>query len=222
MLLQLSARIIGEPKTSVTDDGECRLQNLSCWDRIPMGSFRRTRDLSDGPSNLAYGDIIRSSPFIGVWPSDRDHDKPSGTPSKKGKCKNTVYPPTDPPSVKAVTPSHSHAKTSRDKMHDGRRIAITIPMDTIRIQKGGRRLGRRWASQPVRCWLFQVCLGFCHLCRRFPPTISLSSSQSPSFTFAFISYLPSPRFLLCFLYNIQEPSLPTLPYALDVLLYHVL
>ena len=81
--------IIGEPE-SATDDGERHLQNLSRWDRIPMSTFRQTREsghVSDGPSNLAYGDIIRSSPFNGVWPSDRGHNKPSGTPSKKGKGK---------------------------------------------------------------------------------------------------------------------------------------
>ncbi|KAH9044246.1 hypothetical protein EDB84DRAFT_813335 [Lactarius hengduanensis] len=82
--------IIGEPETSTTDDRERHLQNLSRWDRIPMSTFRHTREsghVSDGPSNLAYGDIIRSSPFNGVWPSDRGHNKPSGSPSKKGKGK---------------------------------------------------------------------------------------------------------------------------------------
>ncbi|KAH9066623.1 hypothetical protein EDB87DRAFT_1553312, partial [Lactarius vividus] len=82
--------IIGEPETSTTDDRERHLQNLSRWDRVPMGTFRHTREsghVSDGPSNLAYGDIIRSSPFNGVWSSDRGHNKPSGSPSKKGKGK---------------------------------------------------------------------------------------------------------------------------------------
>ncbi len=82
--------IIGEPETSAADDRERHLQNLSRWDRIPMSTFRHTREsghVSDGPSNLAYGDIIRSSPFNGVWPSDRGHNKPSGSPSKKGKGK---------------------------------------------------------------------------------------------------------------------------------------
>lgn len=80
--------IIGEPDASATDDGKRHLQNLSRWDRIPMGTFRHTREsghVSDGPSNLTYGDIIRSSPFNGVWPSDRSHNKSSGSPSKKGK-----------------------------------------------------------------------------------------------------------------------------------------
>ncbi|KAI9440500.1 hypothetical protein H4582DRAFT_1812111, partial [Lactarius indigo] len=82
--------IIGEPETSATDDRERHLQNLSRWDRVPMSTFRHTREsghVSDGPSNLAYGDIIRSSPFNGVWSSDRGHNKPSGSPSKKGKGK---------------------------------------------------------------------------------------------------------------------------------------
>ena len=82
--------IIGEPEASATEDGERHLQNLSRWDRIPMGTFRHTREsghVSDGPSNLAYGDIIRSSPFNGLWPSDRGPNKSSGSPSKKGKGK---------------------------------------------------------------------------------------------------------------------------------------
>ncbi len=80
--------IISEPEASVTDDGERHLQNLSRWDRIPMGTFRHTREsghVDDGSSNLAYGDIIRSSPFNGVWPSERGKTKPPGSPSKKGK-----------------------------------------------------------------------------------------------------------------------------------------
>ena len=83
--------IIGDPETSATDDGERHPQNVSRWDRIPMGTFRHTRDVSDGPSNLTYGDIIRSSLFDGVWPSDRGHNKPSSTPSKKGEGKRKSF-----------------------------------------------------------------------------------------------------------------------------------
>jgi hypothetical protein len=57
-----------------------------------MGTFRRTREngpLSDGPGELAYGSIIRNSPFNGVWSSDRSHSQPSGSLSKKGKGKKS-------------------------------------------------------------------------------------------------------------------------------------
>jgi hypothetical protein len=81
---------IGDPEASATDDGERYLQSLSRWDRIPMGTFRRTREncpLSDGAGEHPYGSIIRNSPFNGVWPSDRNHGQPFGSPSKKGKGK---------------------------------------------------------------------------------------------------------------------------------------
>ena len=84
--------IISDPETNATDDDERHLQNVSRWDRIPMGTLRYTRD---GPSNLAYDDIIRGSPFDGVWPSDKGRNKPSGTPSKKGNGKREgLVPPT--------------------------------------------------------------------------------------------------------------------------------
>ena len=89
-IFEQSRDTTGDPEASATDDGERYLQNLSRWDRIPMGTFRRTREnfpLSDGAGELAYGSIIRNSPFNGVWPSDRTHDQPSGSPSKKGKGK---------------------------------------------------------------------------------------------------------------------------------------
>jgi hypothetical protein len=82
--------IIGDPEASATDDGGRHLQSLSRWDRIPMGTFRRTREnglLSDGPGELAYGSIIRSSPFNGVWPSGTGHNQSPGSSSKKGKGK---------------------------------------------------------------------------------------------------------------------------------------
>ncbi|KAI0272674.1 hypothetical protein BC834DRAFT_840888 [Gloeopeniophorella convolvens] len=85
-----SYSIIGEPDTSATEDGGHHLQSLDRWDRIPMGTFRRTREigpLSDGPSDLTFGGAIRSSPFSGVWPSDRNSNQESGSPSKKGKGK---------------------------------------------------------------------------------------------------------------------------------------
>ncbi len=82
---------IGDPEASATDDGEQYLQSLSRWDRIPMGTFRRTREngpLSDSAAGeLAFGSIIRNSPFNGVWPSDGNHGQPSGSPSRKGKGK---------------------------------------------------------------------------------------------------------------------------------------
>jgi hypothetical protein len=80
---------IGDPEASA-DDGERYLQSLSRWDRIPMATFRRTREncpLSDGTGDLSFGSIIRNSPFTGVWPSDRNHGQSSGTPSKKSKGK---------------------------------------------------------------------------------------------------------------------------------------
>jgi hypothetical protein len=55
-----------------------------------MSTFRRTREngpLSDGPGEVAYGSVMRNSPFNGVWPSDGNHSQPSGSPSKKGKGK---------------------------------------------------------------------------------------------------------------------------------------
>ncbi|KAI9511549.1 hypothetical protein F5148DRAFT_974912 [Russula earlei] len=81
---------IGDPEASATDDGERHLQSLSRWDRIPMNTFRHTRETrppSDSPGELAYGSIIRNSPFNGVWTSDRSHHQPSSSPSKKGKGK---------------------------------------------------------------------------------------------------------------------------------------
>jgi len=81
---------IDDPEVSATDDGERHLQCLSRWDRIPMSTFRHTRETrpsSDGPGELAYGSIIRNSPFNGVWPLDRSHNRPTGSPSKKGKGK---------------------------------------------------------------------------------------------------------------------------------------
>jgi len=81
---------IDDPEVSATDDGERHLQCLSRWDRVPMSTFRHTREnrpSSDGPRELAYGSIIRNSPFNGVWPSHESHNQPTGSPSKKGKGK---------------------------------------------------------------------------------------------------------------------------------------
>ncbi|KAI0305936.1 hypothetical protein B0F90DRAFT_1666084 [Multifurca ochricompacta] len=89
---RIPCSIIGDPETSPTDDGVHHLQSLSRWDRIPMGTFRRTREsgpLSDGPGELPYDNIIRSSPFSGMWPSDRNHNPPSGSPSRKCKGKKS-------------------------------------------------------------------------------------------------------------------------------------
>jgi hypothetical protein len=55
-----------------------------------MGTFRRSREngpLSDGPGEPPYVSVIRNSPFNGVWPSDKSHNKPSDSPSKKGKAR---------------------------------------------------------------------------------------------------------------------------------------
>ncbi|KAF8271593.1 hypothetical protein EI94DRAFT_1720136 [Lactarius quietus] len=122
--------IIGETEASATDDVERHLHNLSRWDRIPMGTFRHTRE-SDGPSNLAYDDIIRSSPFNGVWSSDRGHNKSTGSPSRKGKGKrkgslnmdiSPVILPRDgdhtPPNGSTISQnSHNplHSKPRKDK-----------------------------------------------------------------------------------------------------------
>ena len=81
--LPSSAFADGEASTA-EDDGTRHLQNLSRWDRIPMGTFRRTREagLAESGSELAaYGGIIRSSPFSGMLWQDKGAGAGSGSGS---------------------------------------------------------------------------------------------------------------------------------------------
>ncbi|EIM80461.1 uncharacterized protein STEHIDRAFT_125989 [Stereum hirsutum FP-91666 SS1] len=83
------------PSVSVSTPGageDRHLQSLSRWDRVPMGTFRRTRELgnwsngahgpglSDGEELGGLGGIIRSSPFGGnvLW-NPRHHGAGNGS-----------------------------------------------------------------------------------------------------------------------------------------------
>ncbi|THH19444.1 hypothetical protein EW146_g1725 [Bondarzewia mesenterica] len=82
---------LGDEAMYVESNGERHLQSLSRWDRVPIGTFRRTREsgLADGGNELAYGGMIRSSPFTGMLWQDKStagaNDGGVSTPTSRGK-----------------------------------------------------------------------------------------------------------------------------------------
>jgi len=125
-----------------------------------MGTFRRTREycpLSDGPGELPYGSVIRNSPFNGVWPSDKSHNKPAGSPSKKGKAKRrgsrsrvdmdispVILPVRDRDGDHILT-GHSTSQTSHGPLHSKSRKDKESRRDKTLKRKTlmGTSIGRR-------------------------------------------------------------------------------
>ncbi|KAI0060942.1 hypothetical protein BV25DRAFT_1839279 [Artomyces pyxidatus] len=84
-----SSSTAGDPETSAAEDAERHLQSLSRWDRIPMGTFRRTREsglMSDSAAELTYGGMLRSSPFSGMWQDGKDGGPSSSPLARKNKA----------------------------------------------------------------------------------------------------------------------------------------
>jgi hypothetical protein len=125
-----------------------------------MATFRRTREycpLSDGPGERPYGSVIRNSPFNGVWPSDKSHNKPTGSPSKKGKAKRrssrnrvdmdispVILPVRDRDGDHILT-GHSTSQTSHGPLHSKSRKDKESRRDKTLKRKTlmGTSIGRR-------------------------------------------------------------------------------
>ncbi|KAA1468760.1 hypothetical protein DENSPDRAFT_540258 [Dentipellis sp. KUC8613] len=96
--IPLPSSSTGVEEGDASDNGR-HIQSLSRWDRIPMGTFRRTRESGDGNDMLLDG-MLRSSPFSGMlWsakgaamPDQSVNTSPTaaagGKKGKKGKGRN--------------------------------------------------------------------------------------------------------------------------------------
>ncbi|KAI0044741.1 hypothetical protein FA95DRAFT_1608270 [Auriscalpium vulgare] len=83
----LGSSSTAEAETSAAED-ERHLQSLSRWDRIPMGTFRRTREsglMSDGAGE--YGGMLRNSPFSSMWTAGKPPSPSSSPLARKAATK---------------------------------------------------------------------------------------------------------------------------------------